>query len=236
MALMRQDTSVFYDLAGWAMVLVPLIVAVSILGLSFPLARGMNPGFLDGQAMRHPVGALKSWMYRNSLNALNDTVPGSFKDVWDIATDGACRAQSFRYFKRVMDVFPQGAEAQGVLAVCRYYAGQESAAEALWRKAAGLQADYFWVLYDLGVVAFRRGDYDSAHRWLQRALAVDFKKAAAWMMSSKIYQQIIRLTPGASVEKMLVRLQGGYRRAGLILMLIQQRQSVTATGPFPAAL
>ena len=112
MPVSRYENNFFYAFAGWALVMVPLCVAGGILYLSFP-SSGASLREKAAVNFQQPGQWVKSWMFRNRLQALNQAVPPSFKEVWDIADrgdSGACRAQQFRYLKRVRDVFPRQAE------------------------------------------------------------------------------------------------------------------------------
>ncbi len=56
-----------------------------------------------------------------------------------------------------------------MLAVCDDYLGQSAEAAQFLRKALDQEPRHFWLNYNLGLVYFKRGEYDTAVRYLERS-------------------------------------------------------------------
>jgi len=104
--------------------------------------------------------------------------------------------------------------AYGMLGFCYYHLGKHKEAVSFYRKALEINPYFFWFHYNLGVVYFKKGQYEQA--------AVSFKKAQdtvpkhnlKFIRASKvIYVPIVR----ENLEKFSIPMRGqlmdGYRKS-----------------------
>lgn len=96
-----------------------------------------------------------------------------------------------KYFELVMTYMPNDPTAAGLLGYVYYHAGQENKAIALLRMTADSGPDMFWSNYNLGVVCYKKGQFEIAINYLTRAIRSNPMVIRDYAYSSVIYRQIL---------------------------------------------
>ena len=92
-----------------------------------------------------------------------------------------------RYYRLAAEVLPNNADIQGFLGFCYYHLGDLDRAAAHHEKALKLNPHFFWHGYNLGVMAYNRGDYAAAIKFFKQALNVDRKFTMLALSQSFVY-------------------------------------------------
>ncbi|OGX27602.1 MAG: hypothetical protein A2787_02630 [Omnitrophica WOR_2 bacterium RIFCSPHIGHO2_01_FULL_48_9] len=125
------------------------------------------------------------------------------------------------YYARVVEYIPQRADGYAMLGFCYYYEGQGAKAAVLYQKAIQLNPDFFWAFYNLGVIYFNQGEYAKANMLFKKALSLKPEATFKFIFSSKIYQDILRMTalsPGI-IER---NFKAGYANCYKLLQLSER--------------
>ena len=132
------------------------------------------------------------------LITLNQFIPRYYENLFHWS-NGAPEVQSLdnlptytRYYEKIMEYMPQLPEGYGLLAFCYYYAGKKAEAIALYEKALILNPHVLWFYYNLGVIHYKDRQYAQAMAAFQKALNVDLNLSVKFILSSKLYQDILR--------------------------------------------
>jgi superkiller protein 3 len=65
---------------------------------------------------------------------------------------------------------PERADAYGLMGFCLFHLGEQDRAVDAYKKSIEINPDFFWFHYNLGVLYFKKGQYDEARESLNRAL------------------------------------------------------------------
>ena len=118
-----------------------------------------------------------------------------------------------RFYQRVIDFFPERADAHGMAGVCYYYLGQKDQAKKFFERAEVLKPDFFWYPYNLGVIHFEAKQYAKANHFFSKAIAIDPNATLAYIRKSKVIFKSIMLDDPKFAKQTVNRLKEGYRQA-----------------------
>ncbi len=132
------------------------------------------------------------------LITLNQFIPHYYENLFHWS-NGEPEVQSLdnlptytRYYEKITEYMPHLSEGYGLLAFCYYYAGKKAEAAALYEKALALNPHAVWFYYNLGVIHYKDGQYAQAMTAFQKVLGVDLNLSVKFILSSKLYQDILR--------------------------------------------
>jgi len=122
------------------------------------------------------------------------------------------------YHKAVTQFFGfQKAEGFGMLGFCYERLGRQSQAIESYQQSIAVNADYFWPYYDLGVIAYRQGQYAKAGDYFKRAIEQNPIKTIFLLSRSKVYSDV-KLSKEAGVYDTLNGLKEGRLQAYILWM------------------
>jgi len=121
------------------------------------------------------------------------------------------------YYENLLQVFPQSADAHGVLGFCYHYLGDDQKAKESFKKAIQGDPDYFWYYYDLAILNINDHDYHASLELLLNAIQLKPQTNIQVLAASSI---LVPLLPSASpLNDFVVHLNQGYEQ-GLFLLKI----------------
>ncbi len=121
------------------------------------------------------------------------------------------------YYKKVIEYFPNNADAYAMMGFCYYYLGEFQNAISWYQKAVYLNPQFFWNYYNLGVLYFHQGQYARAVGEFKKALSLKWEGTVKIIYLSKVYQQIFSsYEKGYDVQK---ELKKGYYKCSLLMAL-----------------
>lgn len=120
-------------------------------------------------------------------------------------------AAAANYYERIIEYFPQQADAYGLLAFCQYHLGHPEQALQFYEKAATLNPHFFWYPYHAGLIYRQLGRPLEAARSFERALAVPPQENLKILLSSRIYQELLREKP--LDQTFPAKIKGDYQNA-----------------------
>jgi len=123
-----------------------------------------------------------------------------------------------KYYQKVIDTFPNMADAHTVLGFCYYYSGQKEEAAIHFKKSLEINPKSVITLYNLSLTFCELGKYKQALELAQGAISIHPERALKMMYSSKIYQQI-RVGMSQAQQERMVSIKILFRRCHLLLML-----------------
>ena len=109
------------------------------------------------------------------------------------------------YYENLLQVFPEFADAYGILGYCYHYLGNDMKAEAFFKKAIDGKPDYFWYSYDLAILYIKDRHYHESQVLLQKAIQLDPQASLKDLVFSAI---LYRLLPPGGI---LARYSHAYR-------------------------
>ena len=89
------------------------------------------------------------------------------------------------YFKMLIQQQPNRADAYGILGFFSYHLGKHGQAISSYKKAISINPDFFWYHYNLGVIYFRKGDYENAIEFLEKSIKTSPEKSLMFIFASK---------------------------------------------------
>jgi len=157
----------------------------------------------------------------------------SFEDfvAYRIAHGQAGISRSYlSYYEKLTEYMPQKSEAHAMLGFCYYHARRNEEAVVSFHRAIQLDPDYFWTLYNLGVIYFNQGQYQQAAGMFKRALSLKREVTLKAIFASKIYGEIILSAKNFdyTIEK---NLQVGYQDAYRLLIFSEDQMKGTKHVP-----
>lgn len=172
---------------------------------------------------KYPGNAFFSYIFterervkaKAKLINLNQAVPHYYTNLFRVA-NGEPEFESpdslptyTRYYKMITEYMPHLSEGYGLLAFCYYYDGKITEAVNLYEKAIVLNPYVVWFYYNLGVIHYKEKQYAQAINAFQRALNVDVSLSIKFVLSSKLYQDILRerALGAADIEKGIREIQ-----------------------------
>ena len=101
------------------------------------------------------------------------------------------------YHKRVAEFFPfQKAEAYGMLGFCYERLGNTDQSINYYQRSLEVVPYYFWPNYNLGIIYFKKGQYEKAFTNFKEALGKDLKTNMMLLSRSKVYNDVRVSDPG----------------------------------------
>jgi len=156
----------------------------------------------------HTVIDFDKTMSRARLLVLNRLRPETFYYITDFIglhpEYGKIELEEYAfYYKAVVEYMPHRADALGLLGYCSYYLGQLNESISSYQRAIGINPDFFWFHYNLGVIYFKEGRYKEALESFKKALATKPQQAFEFIrFSRRIYLPIIqKILPCGPVAK-----------------------------------
>jgi len=97
-----------------------------------------------------------------------------------------------KYYLKIVELFPQKADAYGLLGFCYYHLNHPQEAIEAYRQAIEINPHFFWFHYNLGLIHFKGGHYPEAIETMKNALTKSEKVALVFIRFSKrIYHPIL---------------------------------------------
>ena len=123
-----------------------------------------------------------------------------------------------QYYETVLDTHPRMNEARGLLGYARYHIGQVSAARELDQEAVANNPDFFWYYYNLAVLDYWDGRYQSCIRTARKALAVPADNTLRTISESPmVYRPLAAHRQRAQSFNIVEELEGGYVNLLIVL-------------------
>ena len=136
------------------------------------------------------------------------------------------------YYAKVVRDFPRIAEAYGMLGFCSFHLGKMDVAIFYYQQATRLNPQFFWYLYNLGVLYYKNFNEKEARESFLKAFNTDAELNLKLIYSSRLYQQIFwpeKNFGGYSVEK---NLQAGYQTCEQLIKILNQPGKPQIKGDF----
>ncbi|MDO8580873.1 MAG: tetratricopeptide repeat protein, partial [Candidatus Omnitrophota bacterium] len=161
--------------------------------------------------------------FQNQIESLNVTMPGSFSYLLDVEklkkVDLREINRYINFYQKIVDYFPEQADAHSMLGFCYYYRGDGAKALSAYKKAINNHPDYFWFYYNLGVIYFQKSDYVQAVPFLEKAIKTNPDENLRYTLSSNVvYRGVLDEIPQPDQE-LKRRLVSGYQQAYFLLAL-----------------
>lgn len=123
-----------------------------------------------------------------------------------------------RYFKLIREYMPGQADGYGLLGYC--YARQHHLQEAIKNEeiALGINPNFFWNYYNLGLLLWANGDAAHASMIFQKSISLSPKETLSSISSSKVYMDILN-GAGANYDA-VESLKQGYQRTVFFLKML----------------
>ncbi|MDO8580877.1 MAG: tetratricopeptide repeat protein [Candidatus Omnitrophota bacterium] len=123
------------------------------------------------------------------------------------------------FYKRIVDYFPDQADAWSMLGFCYYYLGDSF--NALWdyEQALKQQPEYFWFAFNIGTIYFRSGNFSQSIPYFEKAIKTNPDKNLEYILSSKVVYRSLLWELPKGAEELKARLKIGYQRSYLALIL-----------------
>ena len=119
------------------------------------------------------------------------------------------------YYENLLQVFPEFADAYGILGYCYHYLGNDLKAESLFKKAIDGKPDYFWYSYDLAILYIKDRHYHESQALLQKAIQLDPQASLKGLVSSAILYRL--LPPGTSLQDIAMHIGQAYKQSFFLL-------------------
>lgn len=114
------------------------------------------------------------------------------------------------FYKKMVEYFPQEADAYILLGYCHYYLDEEATAIKMFEEAMRLEPNLFWVPYNLGIIYYYQGEYEKALEYTDKALKIRSEETVTLLLKSKIF------FPNLISEPMALRLNERLAQAFLV--------------------
>lgn len=182
-------------------------------------------------------GALR----QTNLAVLNRLRPWSFVSLVDGTAAGKELDEYVRYYRKIVEVLPEQADAWGLCGYGAYRQGDVQAAAQAYQRAMALRPDFFWYSYNLGVMAFARGEFSLAETYFEKALRTTPRGTLEGIVGSpRVYLPLVLLQSPDDAQGFLARqLRDGYQQAARLLALskfLEQNPSTSNRAAIPADL
>lgn len=160
-----------------------VLVAVVLGGTGLALYRFLLP---------HMIHEQKRAVVKARATMLNHKIP-SFKDLLNFLEGKypSVGKEYVDYYERVVEFFPQAADAYGMLGFCYFHRGQVERAIAAYTQASTLTPRFFWYPLNLGLIYYREEQYTQAAESLQKAVAIPPQETLNQIKTSTVYRQIL---------------------------------------------
>lgn len=95
--------------------------------------------------------------------------------------------ESYNYFRLLNKYMPDHADVLGMLGFCSYYLGQEKQAASFYERALYRFPNSFAYRYNLGILAFKRGDYAQAKQYFLKSMEASLPENLNYISSSRVF-------------------------------------------------
>ena len=167
--------------------------------------------------------------FNMQIRVLNSIMPNSFASLIKATAPEKKHNDTeivsyIRFYQRVVDFFPEQADARAMLGFCYFHREDISRAMANYQKAFEINKDVFWTNYNLGILYVLTHQDKEAEVYLKRATVADSQKTLNFILTSNVIYRSIMVDAGISVEELKVNLKEGYFQANMLLLKIYERQ------------
>ncbi len=125
-----------------------------------------------------------------------------------------------RYYKKVTELMPKMADAEGMLGFCYFYGGEQQKAARAYERAIKIHPQCFSFHYNLGYIELKQRHYPQAFNHFKNSIQVEPIDNIKFIIGSRIY---LPLLPARQQPNVLAQIMGehvgqGYRQAYLDLL------------------
>ena len=158
------------------------------------------------------------------IRLLNHMMPYPFRNMIDVLTgiDQVDKSEFKRYKKfyaRVIQFFPERADAFSMLGFCSYHLENTKEAVAFYNKAVTLDPDIFWFYYNLGLIYYEQGRYKEAAEYFDQAVIKDPNDTIKFIQASKVIYRSILMNSLELNEFTAQRIISGYLNSHILVTL-----------------
>lgn len=122
------------------------------------------------------------------------------------------------YYENFLQVFPQSADAHGMLGFCYHYLGNDQKAKESFKRAILGDPDYFWYYYDLAILNINDHDYPASLELLLHAIQL---KPQTYIQVLAASSALVPLLPSPPpLHDLIVHLDQGYKQSFLLLKIL----------------
>jgi len=159
------------------------------------------------------------------VKRLNRYMPREFSSLLTLEEGGKkvekeTLEQYVRFYRVVVELFPERADARSLLGFCEFYMGNPIAAVSQYQKAAELKPHIFWFFYNPAVIYFKGGQYEEALKYFQEALAADPQETTDYIFNSKVIHRVFFDNIPSIADELRRRLIIGYQNAYILMVAI----------------
>jgi len=115
-----------------------------------------------------------------------------------------------KFYEKIVEFYPERADALGMLGYCYYHASRKKMALAAFKSAIVENPNFFWFYYNQGVLNYQLGRYRQAVDSLSKALTISKNDTLEYILSSKVIFRSILISSKAFQFETKQRLQNGY--------------------------
>ena len=119
----------------------------------------------------------------------------------DASIDPDALRSNLIFYKKMQQYLPDNAEGHFLAGYCSYQLEETQKAILSYKKAVELNPSFFWSAYDLGVIYFKKGDYENAALTFEHALNADPAKTLFIVENSGLLNSWRAFDPGERNEK-----------------------------------
>ena len=122
------------------------------------------------------------------------------------------------YYENLLKVFPDLADAYGVLGYCYHYLGNDPKAKEFFKKAIEGDAHYLWYYYDLAILYINDRDYHTSLELLLKAIQLNPQENVKALYGS---QALFSLLPsGTPLNDFLSHLKQSYSQIFFLIEVL----------------
>jgi len=99
--------------------------------------------------------------------------------------------QYILFYRKVVELFPDRADAYSMLGFCYYFHHWYDHAIDSYNKAIAIEPNYFWFHYNLAIIEYRHHRYENAIRAFNQAIQTDRIESLQYLFSSKVIFQSV---------------------------------------------
>jgi tetratricopeptide (TPR) repeat protein len=122
------------------------------------------------------------------------------------------------YYENLLQVFPQLADAYGVLGYCFHYLGNDLKAKEFFKKAIDGDPSYFWYYYDLAILYIHEHHYPASLELLGHAIQINPQTNIKALVTSPA---LFPLWPsGSPLNDFLSHFGEGYNRSLFLIKIL----------------
>ncbi len=168
------------------------------------------------------------------VRTLNHLLPASFESLLEVgnspqSVSSRNELNHYRdFFEKVVTYMPERWDAPALLAYCLYYSGDIAHSQTLYEKSIGINKNFFWSYYNLGLIYFQKGDCRKAAEALTQGLSLRVENTLSYIQySATLYNRILVTSPQLNQVTVQNHLNMGYYQAYYLLGLSYQSLNET---------